>query len=99
TLSRMRGVAPFALATAVVLAASSWFLYARLESHLALALDRDLRLHGQDLAALVRDPGASIAFAGAGHLIESGESYAQLLDRRGRVLQATPPLESAPLLT
>jgi heavy metal sensor kinase len=96
---RLRVAAAFALATAVVLAASSWFLYARLESHLALALDRDLRLHGQDLAALVRDPGSSIDVAEAGHLIESGESYAQLLDRRGRVLQATPPLRSAPLLT
>ncbi len=84
---------------AVVLAATSWFLYARLESHLALALDRDLRLHAQDLAALVRGPRSSIDVAEAGHLIESGESYAQLLDRRGRVLQATPPLGSAPVLT
>jgi heavy metal sensor kinase len=96
---RIRVAAAFALAMAVVLAATSWFLYARLESHLALALDRDLRLHAQDLAALVRDPRSSIDVAEAGHLIESGESYAQLLDRRGRVLQATPPLGSTPLLT
>ncbi len=96
---RIRVAAAFALATAVVLAATSWFLYARLESHLALALDRDLRLHAQDLTALVRDRGSSIDVAEAGHLIESGESYAQLLDRRGRVLQATPPLGSARLLT
>ena len=96
---RIRVAAAFALAMAVVLAATSWFLYARLESHLALALDRDLRLHAQDLAALVRDPRSSIDVAEAGHLIESGESYAQLLDERGRVLQATPPLGAAPLLT
>jgi len=96
---RIRVAAAFALATAVVLAATSWFLYARLESHLALALDRDLRLHAQDLTALVRDPGSSIDVAEAGKLIESGESYAQLLDRQGRVLQATPPLGSARLLT
>jgi heavy metal sensor kinase len=96
---RLRVAAALALAMAVVLAATSWFLYARLESHLALALDRDLRLHGQDLAALVRDPGSSIDVAEAGHLIESGESYAQLLDQRGGVLQATPPLGSASVLT
>ena len=96
---RLRVAAALALAMAVVLAATSWFLYARLESHLALALDRDLRLHAQDLAALVRDPRSSIDVAEAGHLIESGESYAQLLDRRGSVLQATPPLGSASVLT
>ena len=62
---RIRVAAAFALATAVVLAATSWFLYARLESHLALALDRDLRLHAQDLTALVRDRGSSIDVAGA----------------------------------
>src|SRR6185437_3052264 len=63
-----------------------------------LALDRDLRLHAQDLAALVRDPRSSIDVAEAGHLIESGESYAQLLDLQGRVIQATPPLGSASVL-
>jgi DNA-binding response OmpR family regulator len=96
---RLRIAAAFALAMAVVLAATSWFLYVRLESHLKLALDRDLRLHAQDLAALVRDPRSSIDVAEAGHLIEIGESYAQLLDLQGRVLQATPPLGSASLLT
>ena len=96
---RLRVAGAFALAMTVVLAATSWFLYARLESHLALALNRDLRLHAQDLAALVREPRSSIDVAEAGHLIESGESYAQLLDRRGRVLQATPPLGSASVLT
>jgi heavy metal sensor kinase len=96
---RVRVAGAFALAMAVVLAATSWFLYLRLESHLAVTLDRDLRLHAEDLAALVHDPHSSLATAGAGHLIESGESYAQLLDRQGRVLQATSPLGPAPLLS
>ena len=39
--ARRRGA--FAVAMAVVLAATGWFLYARLESHLALALDRELQ--------------------------------------------------------
>ena len=55
---RVRVAAAFAAAMALVLAATSWFLYARLNSHLALALDRGLRLRSQDLAALVEDPPA-----------------------------------------
>jgi heavy metal sensor kinase len=80
---------------AAVLAGTSLFLYARLGSDLNRALDRDLRLRAQDLAALVGDPRASIAGAAAAGLVESGESYAQLLDAKGRVLQATPPLGGA----
>src|SRR6185312_8518753 len=89
----------FALAMAVVLAGTSLFLYARLGADLNRALDRDLRLRAQDLAALAGDPRASIAGAGAGGLVESGESYAQLLDANGRVLQATRPLGGAAVLT
>jgi heavy metal sensor kinase len=86
---RLRVAGAFALAMALVLAATSWFLYVRLGSHLALALDRELRLRAQDLTALVQDPRSSIASAGVSRFVEGGESYAQLLDKRGRVLQAT----------
>ena len=96
---RLRVAGAFALAMAVVLAATSWFLYARLESHLVGELDNDLRLRAQDLAALVRDPSSSIASAGAGRLVESGESYAQLLDGQGRVVQTTTALGRSPVLT
>jgi heavy metal sensor kinase len=96
---RLRVAAAFALAMAVVLAATSWFLYVRLESHLAGALDKDLRLHAQDLAALAQDPRSSIAAAGDGHLVETGESYAQLVDLQGRVVQATRNLGTASILT
>jgi heavy metal sensor kinase len=89
----------FAIAMALVLAGTSLFLYVRLSSHLALALDRELRLRTQDLTALVRDPRSSIASAGASRFVESGESYAQLLDARGQVLQATDALGGQSLLT
>jgi two-component system OmpR family sensor kinase len=91
--------AAFAVAMAAVLAGTSWFLYARLGTDLTRALDHDLRLRAQDLAALAADPGSSIAAAGASRFVESGESYAQLLDLRGHVLQATSPLGDQPLLT
>jgi hypothetical protein len=48
---------------ALVLAATGWFLYARLDSQLSAALDRSLRLRAHDLGALVRgrDIGLSTA--------------------------------------
>jgi two-component system OmpR family sensor kinase len=96
---RLRVTAAFALAMAVVLAGSGIFLYSRLGSHLALALDSDLQLRSQDLATLVSQPRASLARDSRGRFIESGESYAQLLDTRGGVLDATRPLGKVRLLT
>lgn len=95
---RVRVAAAFALAMAVVLAATCWFVYSRVSSHLDGSLNQDLRLRAQDLSALVRH-GGSLAAAGGGHLVEPGESYAELLDRRGRVLDATPLLGRTALLT
>ena len=83
---------------AVVLAGSGAYLYPKLEKHLELALDRELQLRAQDLAALVRQPGASLQRESAGRFVERGESYAQLLTVDGRVLDATPPLGRSPLL-
>ena len=95
---RLRVAAAFALAMAAVLAGSGLFLYLRLGSHLETALDRELALRSQDLAALVSQPHASLARDSSGRLVERGESYAQLLDARGRVLEATRPLGTVPLL-
>ena len=93
---RVRVTAAFAVTMAVVLAALGWFLYARLESHLATALDTSLQVRADDLTALVDQRGS---LQGSGRrLIEQGESFAQLLDRNGRVLDATPPLRHSPLL-
>ena len=95
---RLRVAGAFAVAMAVVLAATSWFLYVRLGDDLSSALDRDLRLRAQDLTALVHDPRSSLAAAGSG-LVESGESYAQLVDERGRVLEATRQLGKSSLIS
>jgi signal transduction histidine kinase len=93
---RLRVTAAFAVAMAIVLAALGWFLYARLESHLTTALDTSLKVRADDLAALVRQ-GGSLSDEGS-RLIEHGESFAQVLDRRGRVADATRPLGRKPLL-
>jgi two-component system OmpR family sensor kinase len=96
---RIRVTAAFALAMALVLAGSGLFLYLRLASHLSLALDRELRLRAQDLAALVREPGSSLASDSGSSFVERGESYAQLVAPSGRVVDATRPLGRTPVLT
>ena len=96
---RVRVTAAFAAAMALVLAGSGAFLYERTASHLEQALNRELELRSQDLGELVRQPGAKLASRSATPMVEHGDSYAQLLDPRGRVVDATRPLEATPLLT
>lgn len=89
----------FAVVMAAVLVGTGSFLYLRLGSHLSLALDRELRLRADDLAALVEQPNASLAGEDGNRFVERGESYAELLDARGVVLESTQPLGPKPLLT
>ena len=96
---RLRVTAAFAFAMAIVLTGTGLFLYLRLQTHLARSLDLQLRLRAQDLAALVQQPHASLAGDRTGRFIERGESFAQLLDARDHVLDATRPLGHASLLT
>lgn len=96
---RVRMAAAFAVAMAVVLAATGWFLYMRLDSDLAAALDQQLRVRTHDLKVIVTKPGSSLAAASGAPSVEKGENYAQLLDGRGNVVDATPPLGSRSLLS
>ena len=95
---RIRVAGAFAIAMAVVLVGTSWFVYASTSSHLTYALDHDLRLRADDLTALVHTPGDTLRGTNESRFIESGEAYAQLLDSHGRVLDATQALEASPLL-
>jgi heavy metal sensor kinase len=94
---RLRVTGAFALVMAVVLAAAGWFLYARLESHLATQLEQELQVRAQDLAALAVGGHRSLARDGRSRLVEPGESYAQLVAGR-RVVDATVPLGAKPVL-
>lgn len=96
---RIRVTAAFAVAMAIVLALTGLFLYLRLGSHLALALDRELRLRAQDLTALVSQRDATLLRDGRSRFVERGESYAQLVTPGGRVLDGTEPLGDAPVIT
>ena len=96
---RLRVTAAFAVAMAAVLAGSGLYLYLRLDSHLAAAFDRGLRVRAQDVAALVSKPHPALVKDESRPLIERGEIYAQLIDPTGRVLDATEPLGRSPLLS
>jgi heavy metal sensor kinase len=95
---RLRVAAAFAIAMTVVLAASGWYVYTSLGRHLSHAVNRELRVRADDLAAVVADPDGSLAEATNGPFVERGESYAQLVARNGAVIQWTRPLGSAPVL-
>lgn len=62
-------------------------------------LDRGLRSRAGDLTALVGQADSGLAQAGRSPLTEQGESLAQILDTRGRVVDASPPLRRRALLT
>ncbi|MEZ5099623.1 MAG: hypothetical protein R3C15_07460 [Thermoleophilia bacterium] len=87
----------FACALALVLAATGAFVYLRLGSDLAQALDRELRQRADDLRALVEQGSGTLART-PGVLVERGESFAQLLDPAGAVIDTSATLGPTPLL-
>lgn len=85
----------FALALALVLAGAGAFLYLRLDSTLSAALDQGLRTRAADLVALVRQSDSGLR--------ESSQRWqegtvAQVLDARGRIVDATAEAPRRPLL-
>lgn len=97
TRLRLRLTLVFSLAMALVLAGVGWFAYARIAADLSRTLDQQLRGRAQDLSALVRHGGSLRATQG--RLVESGESFAQLVTTDGRVIDATSPLGRRSLLS
>ena len=95
---RIRIAAAFALAMAVVLTGTGVYVYEQLGADLSRALDQDLRLRGQDLSALVARRAVPLSADPGGRLVERGESFAQLIDADGAVLDATPTVGRSPLI-
>lgn len=94
---RLRLALVFAAATAVVLSGAGWFVYHSVASDLSRALDQQLRSRAQDLSALVAHGGSLRTSRGG--LVESGESFAELIAGDGRVLDATKPIGTQPLIS
>jgi signal transduction histidine kinase len=92
---RLRLTLAFALASAVVLAALGYFVYARFDSELSEQIDQSLRTHGDDIASLV----AGGDLARNAKLLGREESFAQVLASDGSVYATTPQLGRDPQIT
>jgi two-component system OmpR family sensor kinase len=96
---RLRLTLFFALAMAGVLAGLGLFVYLRVGSELDQAADRSLRARADDVAALVREAGSGLGAARGNALTEQEESFAQVLEPGGAVVDSTPQFGDRPLLT
>ncbi len=95
---RVRVAGAFAVAMALVLITTGWLLYDRVSSSLLTELDNQLEIRTHDLTDVVHDPEDSLAASGASK-VEVGESYAQLVDTQGNVVDASPWLAKGSVLT
>jgi heavy metal sensor kinase len=92
---RVRLTLIFAAAMALVLAATGFVLYNHLATSLDRTLDQSLRARSSDVAALVTQADAGLRESGS----SSAGGFAQVIDSRGRVFDATPGLGKALLLS
>jgi two-component system OmpR family sensor kinase len=84
---------------AVVLALVGMLLYLQFRAHLDDTLNQGLRSRAGDVSALIQRNGSALDAPGRSVLVERGESFAQILDAGGAVVDASPRLEHEPLLT
>jgi two-component system OmpR family sensor kinase len=86
---RLQVTLAFAAALALVLLAAGAFVYLRFEEELERTVDSGLRSRAAEVTAL-RASGSTLATARSAALVEDEESFAVVLDARGRELDATP---------
>ena len=95
---RIRLTLAFALALGLVLAALGVVVYARFEDSLNDNTDQALRSRATDIAAVIERSGPRIPGAGD-RFVESEESFAQILDEQGRVVDGSSRADSRALLS
>ncbi len=83
---------------ALVLGATGVFVHARLQAGLDRTINAGLRSRADDVAALVQQADSGLSEGYSSVLAERGESFAQVLDRNGSVMDTTPQLGRKPLL-
>jgi signal transduction histidine kinase len=96
---RLRVTLAFVVVMALVLTATGLFLYLRFSSEFDRNIDDGLRSRAADVSALVQQADSGLAQSGRSPLTENGEGFAQILDKRGRVVDATPQIGKHPVLT
>ncbi|MCP9491079.1 MAG: ATP-binding protein [Solirubrobacteraceae bacterium MAG38_C4-C5] len=94
----MRVTLAFAGVMAVVLTATGLFLFLRLGAELDATIEQSLRSRAGDVTALIEQADSGLEEAGDDALTEQGESFAQILDRSGAVVDATPGVRGRALL-
>jgi signal transduction histidine kinase len=94
---RLRLALVVAGVAAVLLTAMGAFAYAVLARGYSHDLDLELRQRAQDLVGPLGGGVSLDDVAGTGY-VERGESFAEVLTRRGRLLEATPTLSGRTLL-
>jgi two-component system OmpR family sensor kinase len=95
---RLRLTLIFAVGVAILLTALGSFVYVRLRGDLIESVDFGLRSRAQvlsDTLAAGREPDLH---AGGQGLVDPDEAFAQVLDRTGRIVQATSAVDAAPLI-
>jgi signal transduction histidine kinase len=95
---RLRVTLVFAGVMAVVLGATGVFIYLRFASELDLTINAALRSRAGDVAALVRESDAGLHKARHGALVGQGESFAEVVDPAGKVLDSTLSIGNHDLL-
>src|SRR3954468_22469458 len=96
---RVKVTLAFAGAMAVVLALVGIVLYTQFRAHLDDTLNQGLRSRAGDVSALIQRGDSGLAAPGRSVLVERGESFAQILDTNGNVLDGSPKLTATSLLT
>ncbi len=96
---RLRVTLAFVAVMSVVLAATGLFLYLRFSSEFDRTINQGLRSRAADVAALVQQADSGLAQSGRSPLTEHGEGFAQLLNSRGQVIDATPQVGKRAVLT
>jgi heavy metal sensor kinase len=94
---RVRLTLAFAVGMALVLSALGAFVYWRVGQDLLASVDLSLRARAQIVVAGIHT-GTSGIIESSGSLIDSDESFAQVLDATGHVVAASSPALSTPLL-
>ncbi len=94
---RIRLTVIFAVGLAAVLAGLGLFVYTSVGRDLMAAVDLGLRGRVQALAGQIEARGSSPTVS-TGPLIDADEAFAQVVDARGRVIQASAALSSSSFL-
>ncbi len=95
---KVRLIAVFGVAMALVLLGLGAFIYVRLGDELLASMDQGLRSRAQVLEAAVGGAGAQSLIGGKSKLIDPDEAFAQVLDSSGQIIDASSAVSDAPLL-